>query len=105
MMHGIIVRGIVFKWLDRFGARTFYRSACGTIDLHRYYSLRNERRWRAEVVGPVFAGINEPAIDEATPVEALDVLRRRLVMMGESSYREAAETHITALKTLSKDPT
>lgn len=97
------MQGIVFKRLDRFSDRTIYRSACGTIDLHCYYSLQNERRWRADVVGLAFAGINEPCIDEATPEEAFDTLRRRLVVMGESNYREAAETHITALKTLIKD--
>lgn len=104
-MRRFTAKGIVFNWLETFDGRVIYRSECGNIDLSTYFTFRNEQRWRAEVVGLAFAGINEPCIDEATPEEALDILRRRLVVMDESTYREAAERHIAARKALIKEST
>lgn len=106
-MQGITVKGIVFNWFEAVEDWVVYRSECGNIDLTTYldfrFYLRGAERWRADIVGPAFAGINEPAIDAVTPGAALAQLRRRLADLDETGYREAAETHIAALKALSKE--
>lgn len=103
-MQGITVKGIVFNWVQGIDAWNVYLSEGGALELATFLDIRGEECWRAEIVGPAFAGINEPAIVASTPTEALEHLRRRLAYLDETGYREAAETHIAALKTLSKDP-